>query len=233
MTAVGWRSSAFRAQSCQVIRQARAATAAVCLRTPLRPRHIHLHQTHVCNKRVTCHAADKGSGGRQFETEFFRKLFGTPPEPKPDNAGGGGGDDPPGASQFVDEEEEPDEEQVHRAKQRARQQALFNCITLSLFCGVLASVSSWKPVFLYLGRVWSVINVGDQVKAYTELVTEALAWGVLLTMGWPWNLLIYPSHLTRTEFTNARKESRSPSFENIRTSVYNPFAKKHPPPKLT
>ena len=99
--------------------------------------------------------------------------------------------------------------QVHRAKQRARQQALFNCITLSLFCGVLASVSSWKPVFLYLGRVWSVINVGDQVKAYTELVTEALAWGVLLTMGWPWNLLIYPSHLTRKEFTNARKESRS------------------------
>ena len=75
--------------------------------------------------------------------------------------------------------------------------------------GTLASFSIWEPYFLYLGRVWSAVRVGNQAQAYTELTTEAIAWGLLLTMGWPWNLLIYPTHLTRKELTNARKERRS------------------------
>ena len=32
--------------------------------------------------------AEQGGQGRQYETEFFRKLFGTPPPPKQDSAGG-------------------------------------------------------------------------------------------------------------------------------------------------
>lgn len=131
----------------------------------------------------------------------------------------------------MEEEEEPDEEQVQRAKQQARQQALFNFITVTLFVGTLASFSIWEPYFLYLGRVWSAVRVGNQAQAYTELTSEAIAWGLLLTMGWPWNLLIYPTHLTRKELTNARKERRGPIFKNIVSSIYNPFARrKRAPP---
>ena len=99
--------------------------------------------------------------------------------------------------------------QIQRAKQAARQQALFNCISLGLFCGVLVAISTWRPYFVYLGRIWSFVRVGSQAQAYGELLTEGLAWVLLLTMGWPWNLLIYPGHLTRKELTNARKQGRS------------------------
>jgi len=98
--------------------------------------------------------------------------------------------------------------QMKRAKQQARQQALFNFITVILFSGTLAGLSTWQPYYMYLGRVWSFVRVGNQAQAYTELVSEGLAWALLLTMGWPWNLLIYPTHLARKEFTNARKERR-------------------------
>ncbi|KAL0026763.1 hypothetical protein WJX79_011020 [Trebouxia sp. C0005] len=181
----------------------------------------------VCNE-------DLGGQSRQYETEFFRKLFGTPPPPKQDSPGGGGGDEPPAGGQVMEEEEEPDEEQIQRAKQQARQQALFNCITVTLFVGTLASLSTWEPYFLYLGRVWSFVRVGNQAQAYTELTSEAIAWGLLLTMGWPWNLLIYPTHLTRKELTNARKERRGPIFKNVVGSIYNPFARRmRPPPVAT
>ncbi|DBA81798.1 TPA: hypothetical protein ACH3X1_007526 [Trebouxia sp. C0004] len=173
-----------------------------------------------------------GGQGRQYETEFFRKLFGTPPPPKQDSVGGGGGDEPPAGGHIVEEEEEPDEEQIQRAKQQARQQALFNFITVTLFVGTLASLSTWEPYFLYLGRVWSFVRVGNHVQAYTDLTSEAIAWGLLLTMGWPWNLLIYPTHLTRKELTNARKERRGPMFKNIVSSIYNPFAGRKRPPAV-
>ena len=81
-------------------------------------------------------------------------------------------------------------------------------MTLTLFLGALAGVSTWEPHFLYLGRIWALIRVGNQAQAFTELTSEAAAWGLLLTMGWPWNLLIYPTHLTRKELTSARKERR-------------------------
>lgn len=99
--------------------------------------------------------------------------------------------------------------QVQRAKQQARQQAVFNCISVVLFVGTLISLSTLEPHFLYLGRVWRCLRGSNQTQAYAELATEGFAWVLLLTMGWPWNLLIYPTHLTRKELTNARKEHRS------------------------
>ena len=52
-----------------------------------RPR-VKLRQSPAFARRFTCHAASEGGGGRQYETEFFRKLFGTPPAPKADTADG-------------------------------------------------------------------------------------------------------------------------------------------------
>lgn len=99
--------------------------------------------------------------------------------------------------------------QLLQAKRQAQQQAFFNCVSLSILCGTLAGLSTWEPRFRYLGRIWRVIPVGNQAQAYTELASEGFTWALLLTMGWPWNLLIYPVHLTRKELTNARKEHRS------------------------
>lgn len=185
----------------------------------------------LAQRHIRCYA-EQGGQGRQYETEFFKKLFGTPPPPKQDSAGGGGDGQPPVGGQPVEEEEEPDEEQIQQAKQQARQQALFNLMTIILFLGTLAGVSAWKPHFLYLGRIWVLIRVGNQAQAYTELTSEAVAWGLLLTMGWPWNLLIYPTHLTRKELTSARKERRGPVFKNIVNSIYNPFARRKRPPAV-
>lgn len=69
--------------------------------------------------------------------------------------------------------------------------------------------SSWQPHLLYLGRIWGTVSAGSEAQTYTELGTEMVAWALLLSMGWPWNLLIYPTHLTRKELTSARKDSRS------------------------
>ena len=99
--------------------------------------------------------------------------------------------------------------QLLQAKRQARQQAFFNLVTLCLAFGSLAGVSTWEPHFRYLGRIWQVVPVGNKVQAYTELASEGFAWALLLTMGWPWNLLIYPVHLTRKELTSARKAHRS------------------------
>ena len=99
--------------------------------------------------------------------------------------------------------------QLLQAKRQARQQAFFNFVTLCLVFGSLAGVSTWAPHFRYLGRIWQVMPVGNKVQAYTELASEGFAWALLLTMGWPWNLLIYPVHLTRKELTSARKDHRS------------------------
>ena len=99
--------------------------------------------------------------------------------------------------------------QLLQAQRQARQQAFFNFITLCLLFGSLAGLSTWEPCFRYLGRIWQVVRVGNNVQAYTELASEGFTWALLLTMGWPWNLLIYPVHLTRKELTSARKEHRS------------------------
>ena len=98
--------------------------------------------------------------------------------------------------------------QVRLAKLRGRQQALFNCISILLLLGLVSAASIWKPHFLYLGRVWRIVRVDSKMQSYAELGSEGLVWGLLLSMGWPWNLLIYPVHLTRKELTNARKGSR-------------------------
>lgn len=99
--------------------------------------------------------------------------------------------------------------QLLQAKRQAQQQAFFNAVSVTIFFGTLASLSTWEPRFRYLGRIWRVVRVGNKVQAYTELASEGFAWALLLTMGWPWNLLIYPVHLTRKELTTARKERRS------------------------
>ena len=54
-----------------------------------------------------------------------------------------------------------------------------------------------------------MVSADSRAQSYAELGSEGLAWGLLLSMGWPWNLLIYPAHLTRKELTSARKEARS------------------------
>ncbi|KAL3142686.1 hypothetical protein ABBQ38_002989 [Trebouxia sp. C0009 RCD-2024] len=184
------------------------------------------------HRNTRCRAENQAGPGRQYETEFFKNFFGAPPPRKQD--GDGGGKEPPSSGQQVDEEEEPDEEQLLEAQRQARQQALFNFVTLCLLSGSLAGLSTWEPCFRYLGRIWQVVRVGNNVQAYTELASEGFAWALLLTMGWPWNLLIYPVHLTRKELTSARQEHRGPSLHNIKNSVYNPFARrKRPTPQNT
>ena len=98
--------------------------------------------------------------------------------------------------------------QIRLAKLRGRQQALFNCISILLLLGLVSGASIWEPHFLYLGRVWRIVRVDSRMQSYAELGSEGLVWGLLLSMGWPWNLLIYPVHLTRKELTSARKDSR-------------------------
>lgn len=98
--------------------------------------------------------------------------------------------------------------QIRLAKLHGRQQALFNCISILLLLGLVSGASIWEPHFLYLGRVWRIVRVDSRRQSYAELGSEGLVWGLLLSMGWPWNLLIYPVHLTRKELTSARKDSR-------------------------
>lgn len=149
---------------------------------------------------------------KQYETELFRKVFGQPPkkEQEPDD---GGDDEPPDGHAAHLTAEEPDPQEPVR-----------NAAAIAVYLAIIVCLSTLHPHFKLLGRLWHRIPIKQQVKLYADWVLEAVAWIGLLKMGWPWNVLIYPVHITRQELTAARARCRPPTWEGIKYRFWHPFS---------